>query len=379
MEEKKEIITPKDLPRLLKENPDINFIGWTCTPWQAIGVDAALMRLQKEGEKLKGICFVEPKQNFGYLCTTENAYVNTFSKRYYYEPSNSPYSRSEWRKNHYRFVFKDYKKTRDDNTLYIVEPFCNIVLGVVAYTTLPHRHICFVQSDEGVAPYLGTLEADPPKIHSIHSFLSFCKFELYRKKDKMFKSHFDYFNCRIFLQEKDKSISLNHVMVPYFKESIERKTRMTIGTSFDVDLRDSVVICTTAWFRNEIKDDEDLKVLINVCDYIYAKGHKIILKPHPRDEFFAKHAKDLHADILGYSIPIETICAITQPKAMIGFSTTALETAKLFWNIPVFCISNMLDRTKLSHFYLREIDNFKLVFRKLIKFVDNVEEIDIPI
>lgn len=373
MEEKKEI-TAKDLVEIIKANPDINFVANAVTPWHAIAIDASIMWLQDQGVDVRGLCLLEPHMDYGYVCDT-SVFTNTVSKKYMYKYSFHPYHLIRRKYYFYRFIFGNVHKRNSDNLVYLLSPGTNVDIGSYVYELLPHKHIRYILTEEGVGTYLGTCEREIPTYNSFITFLKYLKtIHRYSMIDYVEKHH-EVVNNRLFTEDEDGELILNERIVPYYRDSVYDKAKRALGEAAKFDLRDSVLLCTNAWYRDKVKDDEDYKVLLDVCNNLHAKGVKIILKPHPRDAFFAEHAKNLHAEIMEHSYPIESMCSISQPKAIIGYSSTALVTAKLFWNIPVYCLSDMLDQSKLDDLYLKETGKFKKKFHNYVCFPKRMDEI----
>lgn len=370
-------ISPKELVKIIKDNPDINFIGVAVTPWHAISVDASIAWLKDHGTDVKGICLISPHMDFGYVTDT-SAFSNAVSLKYRYKYSNNAYRLLKRKYYFYKFVFGNRYTRKHDNPFYLLSCGMSVDIGSYVYEILPHKHIRFILTEEGIGAFLGTVV--PQKLthnNTLLSYLKYLKQKHYRSMTDYVAKHHDILDQRMFKQKEDGELELNKELVPYYRDSITDKAKKTIKENKIVDLHNSVLLCTTAWIRNDIQDEEDYKVLLKVCDLLHSKGINIILKPHPRDSFFAQRAAQLHAQPLKQSYPIEMLCAISRPKAIIGYSSTALVTAKLFWDIPAFCLSDLMEQSKMNDYYLKETGNFKKRFRNIISFPQSLAEIDI--
>ena len=141
--------------------------------------------------------------------------------------------------------------------------------------------------------------------------------------------------------------------------------------------KNSILICTTAWHREDITANEDYLILKKTVDLFKMKGYKIYLKTHPRDNFFEKKASEICDKQLDASLAIECVyCQEILPKYIISFSSTVLVTAKIFTGIQPICLTDLLDRKAISSFYLNEIDAFKSTFRDFVYFPNNWETIE---
>lgn len=73
---------------------------------------------------------------------------------------------------------------------------------------------------------------------------------------------------------------------------------------------------------------------------------------------------------------MEVICEKYRFQGIISFSSTILVTAKILFNIPTFNISELLNQSNISKFYLNEIDSFKKTFKQSTYFVKNLADFE---
>lgn len=371
--EKHNTIDLKGLLRLIQHTPDLNFISLANTPWHISAIEAALLWLQDQGVKPKGICLVQPHYLAGYVCG-EDTYTNEFSQKFLFVPDKPGKKHLRpWMKKRYRmmhFAYLDKKKGQNEENFYQLGTYVNLEMGTYLHTTLRHRHVVQLLTDEGVGTYLGTLNIEcPPPTFNFKSFIkkpdSLSAWQYFRLQEYIAKHH-EVKNLRLFLQDADGSVRVNTEIAPYFKKAIENEAKKTYNGSEVPDLSDKILICTTAWIRDKVFEEEDFRVLKSVCDDLHQRGYKLLLKPHPRDNFFASRAAELHAELLRTPYSMEVLCAINPPKAIVCYSSTALVTAKLFWDIPAYCLCKMLDQSKLGVLYQKESENFSHVFKRYL-------------
>lgn len=379
--EKNNIIDLNGLEKLVKQNPDINFVSFAVTPWHITGIEAALLWMQERGEKPNGVCLVTPHYRSGIVCDV-NTYKNGFSKKFLFiSDKKRPYS---WIKNRYllmKFAYRDVSKKKKDENLYLIAPSYNIDIGMYLYRLLRHRHVVHLITEEGVGTYLGTLKIEvPPPTFGLSSTIknprNLSKWQHYRIK-KYIDKHHEIKDLRLFFQDDDGSVRVNEEIAPFFKKAIENEASKTSNRLKETDLSDKVLLCTGAWIRDKVFDDEDYRVLRAVCDDLHRRGYEIFLKLHPRDNFFVDHAAELHARVFDVPCSLEVLCAVNPPKAIVGYSSTALVTANLFWNIPAFCLCGMLDQSKLDILYQKESLNFSSVFKRYLILPQSLDDINI--
>lgn len=370
---------------IVKENPSINFISEAWTPWHAIGIDALIMKLQDSGVVVNAAIIIAPHEYGGYVINESN-FKNNCS--FFYKLSqntevtitnkkDSLFSKIHAIYSFYKFVFCDLHETVKHVRFYYSSPlftFPSIASGLYNLG----KHVVFIKSEEGVGSYMGTLSEPYTRWSYVHSFSDFRSYFRYTLFGRYIVNltHESYV-ARLF-KNKSKGIIPNIDIYPYFSKVLKLYENEFVGKINKDDIKRSIFICTTAWERNKIIDNEDLHVLKSVCDFLYSKGHKLYLKTHPRDFFFKLYRKELHAEILDtLGLPIECLLEYSKPLAIISFSSTVLVNAKMFWNIPVFCLSNLLNRAKIDQTYLKEIDSFKTVFGQFIGYVNEPDKISI--
>lgn len=369
------IMPARQLPSVIGACTGVNFFGQAFTPWHAVGIDATIRWMQSQGRDIKGVCLLHPDASYGLACG-ENAFVNNVSA---YIPCEKPPRACGFLKymaSLCQLVISARRGKDDNETIYIASTYVSTRLGVMAWLSLKRR-VRLITIDEGVGVYLGTFGAGVPRHDSLRSWVSFLGSIPGRMVTALKNKSLRVIDNRLFLR-KGGSLTLNERMFPFYKSVIQEKAAKMAVACSGFSLERKILICTTAWERAAIADDEDYETLLKVCRYLHAKGFQLVLKPHPRDKFFQRRAKDMQAQLLQHSIPMEVICAISQPAAIISFSSTALITARLFWNIPAFCLSDLLDMSKLGDVYRKETSDFKRVFHAYVSFPKTVEDIGIP-
>ena len=358
----------KDLISHITNHPEYNFLAKVFTPWHMIGVKATLEKLKKEGIIMKGVGIVSPHPLTGYAihenefpnecvytcsCDTTAVIENVLADKYHF----------------YKYLFADIKKSSRKKDFYIIVPVIDTILASQIYRVLPDRHIKFILFDEGVATYINTLWPRPNPFCGWSNFMQFLRYLHCHIMGQVFVEHTrEVLHNQLFTYSSLGQLVQNKYIYPYYIKVLSQKAETTSIEGCFASIKDSVVICTTAWDRSKIIGDEDFIVLKKVCEYLHSKGLRLFLKPHPRDMFFTSKADLLYTQVIDSSLPMESICINYPPRCIISFSSTILVTAKVFWNIPVYCLSDMLDRSCIGEFYLKEIDGFRQVFKDMVLF-----------
>ena len=388
---KKNIHSWNDILSLVQSDRSINFTAIAVTPWNALSIDALLLFLAAKGIKIKAIIVIAEHYSAGYMISP-SCFTNNCADYYYL-----PFSHNQ---NHNIPLPEENKKLI--SRIHDFFEFYKLVFGfqsykedTLYYSTFNHsfpdaillqrlkkvgRRIVICHTEEGVGAYMGTFDNTYPPLKKIKSFAGIHDYirniffgkVVYRKLHKTYNS--------LTLIQNYRGLQINKEIIPYYR-AIFRLRNKELSISIDKEeIRKSIIICTTAWRRNEIKENDDLRVLIDVCNYLWEQGEHLLLKTHPRDAFFIKKADILHCKVLNTSgLSMESLCEYACPKAIVSFSSTTLINPRIFWNIPTFCISDMLNRGNISNFYLDEIDSFKQTFKKFVVFINSSQELETTI
>lgn len=363
---------------MLKDG-DYNLVAVAITPWHAISIDALILYLQAKDIKIKAAISILPHYKTGYAIN-ENYFINKCSTYYLYsykelskEKTFDNASIIKKLKNltkHYWCIFRDEFLLRNNGNLYYASSI-HYATKIRKCSEKQQKHVIICSSEEGVATYMGTMKASQIKYRRGVGLKNI----IFDMADLWYMIIHSKETCKI-LKKNIWGWSVNQRIIPYYRKVFDCLNEK-FGCHIDKNmLSQSIIVCTTAWERDLIYKNEDYEVLKKVCKYLEGCGYNLLLKTHPRDEFYKTKVEELGCSLLNSGgMSIECICEYCTPKAIISFSSTALITAKIFWNIPVFCLSDMLDRQNIDPFYLNEIDCFKRTFYRQVKFVKSVTEI----
>lgn len=374
----------KELYETLSCDNSTNFVAVACTQWNALSIDALLMMLEDKGIIINAAIVIAEHKTGRYLID-ESFFSNTCSQ-YFWLPFSGgrdikngiKQKPSKWKdvQQFYRIVFGSDVKN-NSNVLYY-STFNHTIPDAVIKRDLEWmgRPLITCRTEEGLGPYMGTFDKTYPQLSEVrgwrefHGYLRAVFFgrEVYRLLHTTYSSLI--FKRTLF------GLKPNPEVFPYYRK-LFRKRNEVVRPNLNRDLiQDAVVICTSSWYREEIIDDEDFRVMLSICDALSTRGQKLLLKPHPRDRFFPTKLKELHCELLDVpGLTIESLCEYAQPKAIIGYPSSSLINPKIFWNIPTYCIADMLNRDKLAIRYCEEIDQFKRAFRHIVPDIRSISDI----
>lgn len=365
-----------------KDDVNYNLVVVAFTPWHALSIDALILYLRQQHVQVNAAIVITAHPQTGFAID-ETFFTNDCATYYYDSFFHDEAIRNEKpdgkkQVNRIKGIWDYYKgvfsKSSNLQTLYYVTNSYPWMMVVRRLQSELQKNVIITYSEEGVASYMGTL-ADPNRMNirgliDLKDFVRYQVFGNYVYRALHPKVSMKIFHKGLF------GLRINTSVLPYYRESfaaLNRQKRLNIDSSL---IEQSIIICTTAWDRKQVRDDEDLLVLKNVCDYLRCKGVNILLKTHPRDTFFAQKANQLSSQLLDIeSFPMECICEACRPKGIISFSSTILVTAKVFWDIPTYCLADMLDMSKVGETYQNEVACFRRTFKNFTQFISLPEEI----
>lgn len=363
----------------VKKDKSYNMLARLGTLWNILSLDALVLSLKQKGVAVKALVVITEHPKNGYL-VDESCFVND-SYTFFYMPASENGKDSIETISNFSFLgyYKFLLHHRSlDNGLMVVTfnhtlPDIVLAASVEPYTdrdAIP----CLIE--EGFAAYSGTYDKTYPTLSSIKSIgelRSYFRYIIFGRW--VYRILHPTFNS-LTLHKGLSGLKINKKILPFYREVFQKRI-LSVNNSFNWEkLPKSIVICTVGWHREKIREDEDFRVLKQVCDYLSSLGYNLILKPHPRDTFFEHHLQELNCSLMKVpGLSMEGMCTKSQPKAVISFSSTTLVNPKIFWNIPTYSIADMLDRNKIDKFYIDEIDNFKRTFRGVVQFVKTPQEI----
>ena len=386
----------EDVFPYIENNNAINFLSVAISPWHALGIDAMLSYLKDKGKSIHAIIIIMEHPTAGFLIdescfTNRNSTFLKLPQKVRTEESvnvrlikNNEYKETsillkfkEFVHFYTKHLFEDLLSSSNKQDFYYSDP--NYTLPhIVSGLRAKGKHVIFGLTEEGYAGYMNQFL---PEFCHRKFVKDFNSLRIYIR-NYIFGYRFyhlihPFHTARMFVKTPF-GLKINKPIIPYFRDAFNLRNHQN-GTNFDkAFILNAVIVCTPFWGRDIISDNEDYRVLKNVCTYLTEKGATLILKTHPRDTFYAKRGSELGCipfDTKGLSI--EAICAYQRPLAVIGFSSTALVNTKVFWNIPTYCLTDLIDNSKLSVFLKKEINSFKSMFHRHICFVKKISEIKI--
>ena len=383
------ILTSKDeFLDIVRNDDTINFTALAVTQWNALSIDALIYYLIDQGYKINASIVIAEHFKNGFLID-ESFFTNACA--HYYRLPYSSHKEREERKifvstviskikelfGYYRIVFSCHKVTPSHNVLFystfnFYTPDVEILKSIGKF----NRPVVVCRTDEGVGTYLGTFFKMYPSIKEVrnikelHGYIRTVFFGkiVYRWLHKTFSS--------LTFIDSINGLRVNSAIIPYYRKVFGIRGKHINLDIEKSEIESSIIICSSSMKRELVKDDEDLRVMKEVCDELYKRGYKLLLKPHPRDSFFPTQLETLHCTLLNVpGLSMEGLCEYANPIAVVSFTSTVLINPAIFWNIPTYCISDMLNWEKIDRMYQEEAIKFGRTFGKYVRIVKKTEDI----
>lgn len=374
---------------LVRNDCTINFVAMAVTQWNALSIDALLFYLEDIGYEINALIVIAEHYSAGYLI--QESYFTNKRAVYYRLPYTKGVHDIEPRQekahtgfvgkmkdvcDYYRIVFDIGRKGKD---CLFYSTYNHTIPDAVILQKLGDmgRPVIVCRSEEGIGPYMGTFDKTYPPLREVktipelHGYFRtvFWGREIYRRLHVTYNS--------LTLKSTWQGLKVNETIIPYYRKVFALRNEMVKPPVDKALIEKSIIICTASWKRHLIDDEEDLRVMKRVCDDLYGRGFHLLLKPHPRDQYYPPKAEELHCEILDVpGLTMESLCEYAQPKAVVSFASTTLVNPYVFWRIPTYCVTEMLNREKMMS-YLDEIDSFKRVFKNFVRFVKDTSEIEV--
>lgn len=347
-----DFFSPFSLSLQALEQP--NFIAFVNGSFQAQGVNAFLLSRLEHGERMCGIvAFYEGgMQNKNEISALPESQIE-FVYDYNQHPVQCLHPLQEWKR----------EKEKTEEPFYIMFMMKeHIDLSVLAWlrAEYPKRPIVIVITTEGLASYVdnalgqGLFNAWEKNGNIVRKWEAF----FYGTANSIYKSAFVWWlkrqgrlrEFKLLSFSSNGMLTANGEVIQYFREAFEKSAKKK-GIEVPFDYYENTVLFNTQPFVERQRCFEmDELVLAQACKTVKDLGFRAVLKPHPAEKSFLRYEK------LGFEIDFISevaqeyllAAASCKPIAVVGFSSTTLLTANLFWGIPAISLANCINLNKID-------------------------------
>lgn len=376
------------------KNNNIDAIAIAYSAFHTIGINAFLRDTSKKiGRKLKVIIVInphsrelleDPKERY---VIDENNFCKEFADfKFYY---NIYQSRKSAISNVYR-LFKDniltllglfnIKSDRKNRELFIISPQ-NPNLDFIKFFSVKEVSSnfspTFIIVDEGIGTYFSKKYwkiYNQYKLYAKYSALEKIIMRLNKKKEDFVKK---ILFKKVSIQYKlilKENHQINWKVVSSYRKIIQWKKKSK-------RIKDPIVLIVTAPYSEsrKISQKEELLILDELISFLDKKGYKFILKPHPRenlDKYTDLIEKFKGLELINQKLPAEELIVDLSPKYIIGYTSSILLYAKIFWDLKSVSIVNLFTKNSDNEYLKITVEEFKELCRKYVQFVDNIEDLN---
>ena len=378
-------LTHKDLTDILKADREINFVAFCVTPWHAISIRAALMKLQSNGVKLKGIILADKRdfENPSPLIDLDSfSILNGIDyKTDYFAGAEFPHGKISNLKRRMK-DFRDFMKPcGSGRTVYILNPLSvNSLFVCEVKKSIPDARVISVITDEGIGAYMRSVfnwAVDQYKLtNSKSAFLrTFINNPVNKFYQKTLLKRDELIDCRMLTEDKGFGFEENAQMTAFYRKAVGGEKL----DPADFARYEGAVVISTQPYHNtgQIKNDCDLKLYSEIISLLKKEGKTVIIKPHPRDNRIQRY------DSLGCFVEKKSTasqesifgCLEKKPAAVISFTSTGLITARVFCEVRGISANRLLPRSSLENSVKNEFSNFEKAFSNMVYIPKSTAEL----
>lgn len=366
---------------------DMDFIAIASTQWHAICVDSAIYSLNKRlDKKTKGLILVS-RYGANFRISSDDFSADEFADVEYIkinDKENNFFERAfSFFKDHVKLFFKirnikkDYENQKELFLISPVAPFNRLLLYFNREIAKKYK-VTFICDDGGLGAYMpkGFSKASNEASKGSSKLKLFLMEEGLNFDKRVRNSYIDHVKVErrnLFLKENDDLVPNEEVLESY-------KAVLKIR-NYNKDLADSlkeksVLIVTQPYSEmGFISEEDEFKVIEDIINFL---DKKILLKPHPREDknkYNSLTEKYSNIEILDNSFSIEELLPSLNLYFIIGFTSSTLINAKIFYNIESISFADLVCKYSEDPVLLESSKELKKISKKFITFLDEANKI----
>lgn len=365
-------------------NENIDFIATITSNWHAVGVDAFLLDLYKEKKRtLKGVIIINYHLKSGIYINETDFFCTSFSKVKFFYLKDPKFN--------FKGSLKGFKnlllsKKRDKKLIHIfsvIEPSFSSFM-YFKDTFISKKYIPkYILIDEGFGTYVSkkawksVMDQESNFKYSFQSLIMiyFIKTSLSVLK----KFFFNLFQVekRFIFKKKSNKLILNQDIIKSYKSLLNIRNE-NLNIEYNNRNKNFIILATSTLSEyNIIPLDMEIKIINAITNISRSKGILTVIKPHPREldnKYSSIDMKDV--EILNSNFPLEDLLAGSDPICIIGYASTALVNAKIFYDIDSLNISDIVYQKSKNKSLEQETADFKKLTSDFILSISDLSQID---
>ncbi len=378
---------------------DIDFIAFAISHWHAVGVDSAVYDISKrKNKKPRGLIIVSAHPKDGFIIKEKDFICKNFAEvEFYFLSSNLSGLQNQrfiilriykyFRKLIYlsRVIIrakKNNKKWNNKKELIIVsimEPNTSLLEMFQDKCISSKYKPTYFITGEGFSTYVSKrawkITEELVKQDKKLDYFNYLKnIEDKIKKEiinnplrKVITKYIGIENRFLLNRRNDKLIPNLSIVNSYKNIFLKRKTVLLKSDNIKNIIHPAIILTNPFSEYKLATLKYELEILDNVVNILIQKDYDIIIKPHPQESdnkyisILKKH-RSSRVKIAYKDFPAEDLFCMLNPLCVIGYTSNALITANVIFNLPAFSIyriflngndlkrKNILEKTGMNEF-----------------------------
>lgn len=358
---------------------DYNYIALLVTPWHVQSFEAAKLVIERETQKvIQGICLICAHSKTGYCVQDNNFTYKTGdnSNEFFYLEREEKYF-SFFGKILYCFDIK-----KEKTPFYVFLPYepSYIVQAQINYIYNYKRKIVAVIIDEGLAIYFRSknrwgLEAKRNGATSVQLLKIYMRDHILIKiLNRFLRLNSRLINCNLLMSDAEGNLVASQEMVGHYKQIIKKSvSRLNVKIA---EVQNKYILINTQPL--DLNGEQEIRLLEKVINVLKEYGYQVVLKPHPRENDIKKY-NTLNISIdhnSRYSQEVILESTNNKPDYIIGYYSTSLITAKLFYDISALSIAPLaLKEIDMPGEIRDDMVSFMKCFSKMVKGIESMNQL----
>jgi hypothetical protein len=375
----------KGLASYLYKNMDLDFVAAALTPWHAHNIDAAIARLRKENNHLKGIVLIERHNKIAYYLEEASFICKQYENIrivYYFEESNS--SILDYLERCIQIFWYSCRVQRNkDKVMYVIAPaFPQYWLLIMLKKMFAFGMAQSIIVDEGLGIYMRTrrdwILAEQTTMLSTKSIMMLIRQFVvldFSKKLLQHKSSID--NWSLFYDNRHKQLKPNLTTIYYLADVLDQYAQKC-KVDLTISYQDKILFLTQPFVEDQDINCNDNKAILNEVTTLLKNSGSVVHKPHPREHHLSDYLyPNVDTDMKNNKLSLECLLntALGVPRVIVGYSSTALISAKLLYKIETISLIDLVDKHVISKKLAHDFHKFKKMFSPFVHIPKTHQEL----
>lgn len=366
-------------------NEDIDFIATVTSNWHAVGVDAFLYDLSKKVErKLKGLIVINYHVKTGLYINENDFFCTNFANVQFYYLKDPKFNLKGSLEGFKNLLLSKNKNKKSIHIISVIEPSFSSFQYFKDKPCSRKYDPEYILIDEGFGTYVSkktwksAIDHDYNfkyrlqsiiRVYLVRTFLSFIK--------KFFFNILFQVKTKFIFKKKSKILTLNSDIVQSYKSVLNMRNK-NLKINCDWGNENYLVLATGPLSEyNMVSPDIEIGLINAITAISRKKGINVVIKPHPRELSGKYSSIDIRGvKIINNDFPLEDWLAGSNPICIIGYASTVLVNAKIFYGIDSFNISDIAYKKTKNKSLIQQTADFKLLTSKFIPTISDLSEIE---